>query len=116
MNLFFNLKVGVTMNKDDIINRINHLDDVNLYKFLCIADHILDLLYNGADTPNNQMSYSEKLRKARKENNLTQIELANKLNISKGCIGNIESNRRNPSRSIAKKLSQYFKTSLDYWI
>lgn len=46
------------------------------------------------NTSEKNLSVSEKLKKIRKEFNLTQIQLAKKLNLSKGQIGNIEANIR----------------------
>ena len=50
----------------------------------------------------------------REESNVTQQELADKLNCSKSIIGNYENNRRKPSLEVLIKLSEIFDCSIDY--
>lgn len=59
---------------------------------------------------------SERLKKIRTENGLTQKELAEKIGVALSVIGDIESNRRPPSKKTALKLSQFFNTPLEMWI
>lgn len=55
-----------------------------------------------------------RIEQLRKENNLTQEELARKLNMSKSIIALYESNQRNPSVDVLIKLSKIFDCSVDY--
>ena len=54
------------------------------------------------------------LAKLRKENDLTQKELAEKNNISKSSIAMYESGKRVPSLKKAKLLADFFDVSIDY--
>lgn len=66
--------------------------------------------------------FSEKLKEYRQElslkrgTNVGQIQLANELNISKGNIGNLESGKRMPSKSLLVKLAKHSGKSLEYWM
>lgn len=62
------------------------------------------------------MDISSKLKKARNEKGLTQKELAIKIDVVQSVIGEIESKRRIPSKVTARKLSEFFNTSIDYWM
>lgn len=57
-----------------------------------------------------------KLKLMRVKNKMTQFQLAKILGCSTSMIGSIESGHRNISKSMAVKLSKYFKTSIEYWI
>lgn len=54
------------------------------------------------------------LKKLRKENNLTQIQLAKKLNITQSGVASLESNRRNAGSDLEKTISDFFNVSIDY--
>lgn len=56
----------------------------------------------------------EKIRELREKLNLTQQDLADKLNIGQSTIGMIESNKRIPGRKTLTKLADFFGVSLDY--
>lgn len=58
------------------------------------------------------MSIGDKLKKLRKENNLTLKELHNKTGISISFISDIENKRRNPSIDNLKVLAQALNTSV----
>lgn len=58
---------------------------------------------------------SERLKKSRNEKELTQQELAQKINVSTSVIGDIESGRRVASKKTAAKLADFFNTSVEYW-
>lgn len=62
------------------------------------------------------MTFAEKLKFLRKQKNITQVELAAAIDISFAIIGQIESGARNPSKEVAKKLSDYFNVPLDVFI
>ena len=59
------------------------------------------------------MMFSEKLKKLRKENNLTQEELADKLNISRQAITKWETTNAIPDIDNLKELSILFNVSID---
>lgn len=60
--------------------------------------------------------FSQNLKKLRKQHGLTQAQLANKLGIGVSTIGMYESDIRNPSYEVLKKISNYFNVSIDYLI
>lgn len=50
----------------------------------------------------------------RKENNMTQEQLANELNISPSAIGMYEQGRRKPSYELLQEICDYFNVDMDY--
>ena len=60
------------------------------------------------------MEFSTILRNLRKENNLTQEELAKIIGVSPGAIGLYEQGSRVPRNSIMKKIAEHFSVSIDY--
>lgn len=60
------------------------------------------------------MDFSERLVQLRKKNNMSQEELAEKMNISKQAISKWEAQRKVPRTENLKRLSEIFKVSLDY--
>lgn len=60
--------------------------------------------------------FSERLRSLRKKNHLTQEELAQKINVGKGVIGDLERGQRNPSKRVAGKLAVLFDTDIEFWL
>ncbi len=60
------------------------------------------------------MSFGEILKKLRQEQNLTQEELATKINSSRSNIANYENNNNMPSVEILERLSKIFNVSVDY--
>lgn len=59
-------------------------------------------------------SFSERLYKLRKKNNLSQDYLANKIGVSRSTISNYELNKRLPSVEILNIIADYFQVSTDY--
>lgn len=59
------------------------------------------------------MEFSEKMQKLRKQNNLTQEELAAKLFISRTAISKWESGKGYPSIEVLKQISSLFGVSVD---
>lgn len=55
-----------------------------------------------------------RIKNLREELNITQQELADKLNCSKSVIGLYENDRRKPSLEVLLKLSEIFNCSIDY--
>lgn len=60
------------------------------------------------------MSFGNILKKLRQDANLTQEELANKLNSSRSNIANYENDKNMPSVEVLDKLSGIFDCSVDY--
>lgn len=60
------------------------------------------------------MSFGNKLKKLRQDNNLTQEELAKKINTSRSNIANYENDKNMPSIEILTLLAEIFNCSLDY--
>ena len=58
---------------------------------------------------------AERLKNKRKEFKLTQKELAKKLEVAPSVISGAET-KRGISKSLASKLSNFFKTDVNYWI
>jgi putative transcriptional regulator len=53
------------------------------------------------------------LEELRKKNNITQEELADKLEVSRQTIGSLESGRYNPSIQLAFKLAKFFGVTVE---
>lgn len=60
------------------------------------------------------MSFGNNLKKIRQENQITQEELAKKINTSRSNIANYENDKNMPSIEILNKLSEIFNCSTDY--
>lgn len=59
--------------------------------------------------------FSDRLKELREEKGLTQMQLAEILNISKGAIANYESGLREPKDNrLWKKIASYFNVTVDY--
>ncbi len=56
----------------------------------------------------------ERIKSLRIENNLTQPQLAQAINVSKGLISLWENNINEPKASYIVRLSKFFKVSSDY--
>ena len=57
---------------------------------------------------------NERIKELRLANNLTQVELANNMNVTKQCVSNWENNNIQPSVDMLIKLAKYFSVSCDY--
>ena len=57
---------------------------------------------------------NERIKELRVANNLTQVELAKDLNVTKQCVSNWENNNIQPSVDMLIKLAKYFSVSCDY--
>ncbi len=58
--------------------------------------------------------FPSRLKRLRKENNLSQKELANKIGYSRTTIANYEQDLRLPSADVLNSLADFFEVSLDY--
>jgi putative transcriptional regulator len=54
-----------------------------------------------------------KLATYRKQNEWTQLEVANRIGITKAAYSNIETGKRNPSYTVTVKLQNLFNESID---
>lgn len=60
------------------------------------------------------MDIGKKIRRLRLENNLSQIDLAHILGVSKSTMSNYERNYSTPDPETLVKLTTYFNVSIDY--
>ena len=58
--------------------------------------------------------FSEKFKKLRQAYGLTQVKMADKLNVSASAIGMYEQGRRKPDSDMLKKICKVFNVSVDY--
>jgi transcriptional regulator with XRE-family HTH domain len=56
----------------------------------------------------------ERLRKAREEKRLSQLEAAKKLGVSNGTLSGYERNYRDPDTKTLKQISELYEVSLDW--
>ena len=56
----------------------------------------------------------EKIRNLRKTFNISQVDLANKLGITKQCVSNWENDNILPSIDMLVRLAKYFNVSTDF--
>lgn len=57
---------------------------------------------------------SDKIRNLRKNFNINQVELANKLGVTKQCVSNWENDNILPSIDMLVKIAKYFNVTTDY--
>ena len=57
---------------------------------------------------------NENIKKLRTAMNISQVDLANKLGVSKQCVSNWENDNVVPSIDMLIKLSKFFNVSTDY--
>ena len=62
------------------------------------------------------MEFKDRLKELRKENNLSQLEIANMLNMSKMAISHWEKGHSEPCIEQLKLLAAYFNVSIDYLV
>lgn len=62
------------------------------------------------------MSFKEKIKELRLDNNLSQKKLAEALSLSQSCITKLEAGTREPTGSTLSAYSQFFDVSVDYLI
>lgn len=60
------------------------------------------------------MNFAENLKKLRKDNNVTQQELADYLGTGRSSIAGYETKGKHPDFSKLKMIAQYFNTTTDY--
>jgi len=60
--------------------------------------------------------FKSRLKELREEAELTQIELAKKLRMSNGAVGNYEAGKRKPRMEDMETIADFFNVSLDYLV
>lgn len=60
------------------------------------------------------MSFGKRLRLLRKEKELTQKGLGEKMGITEQAISHYEKDKRNPDTEMVKKIAKHFNVSVDY--
>ena len=60
------------------------------------------------------MTLGERIKELRKRNNLTQIDLAKEMEVTKGTVSTWETNRRRPSFETLNALSSLFNVNMAY--
>lgn len=58
--------------------------------------------------------FAQRLKQLRTENHLTQVQLAEKLGVSKGTVAMWETDKRSPSFEVLAELSDLFDRRIDY--
>ena len=61
-----------------------------------------------------EYNFGEKLKELRFEKNIGQVELANKLSVSKAIISLWENNLREPKLTNLIAIAKFFEVSIDY--
>lgn len=60
-------------------------------------------------------TFAERFTQLRKENGMTQEEVAKRLNLSKGTIGNYEAGTRTPKTfELLEEIADFFNCNIDY--
>ena len=62
----------------------------------------------------NKVNFGLRLKQLRERKRLSQIELANILEVSNGSISKLERNERQPDYETLEKIADFFNTSIDY--
>lgn len=60
------------------------------------------------------MNFAEKSKLLRKERNLSQVKLAEALNLSKACISMIEIGKNEPTANTLIRYADFFECSIDF--
>jgi transcriptional regulator with XRE-family HTH domain len=62
----------------------------------------------------NMAKYGDRIALLREQTALTQVELANKLGISRASLSHYETSRREPDYETIQRIATFFKVSVDY--
>lgn len=60
------------------------------------------------------MTLGERIKQLRKQKGLTQVDLANQLDVTKGTVSTWETNSRKPSFETLEQMCEMFRVSMDY--
>ncbi len=63
-----------------------------------------------------QNSFAKKLKKLRLENGISQKDLADELGISRSCLANYETGKRQPDNEMLVKIADRFQVLVDYLV
>lgn len=58
--------------------------------------------------------FSVNLKKLRMSRGMTQGDMAKVLNISRSCVANYESEKRQPDQAMIRRIADYFDVSIDF--
>ena len=61
-----------------------------------------------------EVSFKERLKGLREDRDLTQLEVAQALNITRAALANYEQGTREPDIELLVKIANYFDITLDY--
>lgn len=86
-------------------------DYVTLNKLSALYNVSIDYLLNN-DSPN--VNFGERIKALREQNNITQQELADMLNVDRTSVGKWETNQNLANNNILQKLCSIFNVSMDY--
>lgn len=78
------------------------------------AFRVLEKLSHVTTLPTPSTSFGENLRALRLKQGITQLELANMLDIRQSTIAQYETGERSPQAATLAKLADYFGVSIDY--
>ena len=98
------LENGIDINEEDITP---HLDEINID---------IDYNENGQRVFLNGTDVSERIRELMKEENLTQVELANKIGLKQNTISAWLLNKKEPSIRSLWLVADYFNVDIDYLV
>lgn len=62
----------------------------------------------------NEDQFKDRLKKLRKQSGISQTELSEKINVSKGLISLYESGKKLPSRDTLQSIADVFNVTIDY--
>lgn len=88
----------------------------NAIKLAKVLNTTVEALFSLNNEAKEIPCFSSRLKELRTNNNLTQIEIANYLNISERTIIRYENNTRNPEIDVVIKLANLFNVSVDYLV
>ena len=60
------------------------------------------------------MTLGERIKQLRKQNGMTQVDLANQLNVTKGTVSTWETNNRKPGFETLEQMCNMFRVGMDY--
>lgn len=102
-----------------IIKRDNMKADLDLLLKICEVLNVdINVFYKDYKYAKEDinMDFGDKLKECRKAKGLTQLELAQKLNVSKSTLAMYETNKREPNVNTIKALSNILSVSTNYLI
>ena len=127
MNRFKELRTAAGLSQAALANKLNvHQTAVSqwelgksfpeidtLAKMAEIYDVFIDYIVGKRDRSEDTSMFPEKLKELRKRKGLTQVELANELNVATGTIGMYETGKRSPDNETLLKIAEYFDVTVD---